>query len=494
MSAPTEKGFSILTIGVSMIKPSQLVFTIFGSTGDLSYRKLLPALYHLEARDRLDKDFIIRCIGRRTLSREAYLDGVRPWIEKQSRFPLDETLYARFSARIEYVQMQFTDPDSYSVFADLPQGQDNVHYLAVAPQYFEVIAEGVHAHQQPTTKHRLILEKPFGDNLAHAQRVNAHLTKLFGADQLYYIDHYLGKEMIQNILAIRFANRIYSQLWHRDHIDHIQITVAESVGIENRAAYYEQAGAIKDMLQNHLLQILSYTTMQEPASLKRSDVTQAQVEVLKHLKLKAGVLGQYAAHQGLSAYTEEANVDPKSRTETFVALELSLEAGPLRAVPIFMRTGKRLDHRATYIKIIFKPSASKLYSSTQPEILTIKVQPDEGVSLEFSAKKPGTLDTITHIKMDFCQSCILENRINTPEAYERLLDDAFHHDNSLFTPWSLVELSWSFGEQLEKATQQGRLKLETYPSASAGPMGANTLIEAGGRSWLSEDELSYEKP
>jgi glucose-6-phosphate 1-dehydrogenase len=204
-------------------------------------------------------------------------------------------------------------------------------------------------------------------------------------------------------------------------------------------------------------------------------------------------LGQYQRNQDMKGYLEEDDVSKESKTETFVTLKVELTQGSLASVPIYLRTGKRLDHRATYIKVVFKHPESSLFKHIEPEILTIKVQPDEGVSVQFNAKKPGTVDDITNVKMDFCQSCIIENRINTPEAYERLLDDAFHQDNSLFTPWSIVELCWRIGDQLESQIKSGNLNLVSYLANSSGPIEAEKLLEDDGRYWLSEDELSYEK-
>jgi glucose-6-phosphate 1-dehydrogenase len=493
MSGLIVKAFSITSVGDKMSTRPKLVFTIFGSTGDLSYRKLLPALYHLEHRNLLADDFIIRCIGRREYDHATYMGMVLPWIQQQSRFNFDEATFNRFSQRIHYVQMKFTELDAYTLLNQHVQGHDNLYYLAVAPEYFETIAEGIHKNKHVETRHRLILEKPFGEDFKHAQVVNRELIQRFGEDQLYYIDHYLGKEMIQNITAIRFSNRLFSNVWNKHHIEQIQITVAETVGVESRASYYEQAGAIKDMLQNHLLQILSYVAMDEPKTLTRHDVSHQQIKVLQHLDIMKGVLGQYGSTTNAKAYLEEESVAPKSQTETYVALKVQLNQGSLESVPIYLRTGKRLDHRATYIKVVFKQAESMLFKHVDPEVLTIKVQPDEGVSVQFNAKKPGTVDTMTTVKMDFCQSCIIENRINTPEAYERLLDDAFHQDNTLFTPWPMVELSWQIGDKLEQLKRDAKLPLSIYPASSSGPIEADTLLSQDGFYWLSEDELSYEK-
>lgn len=472
-------------------KPS-LVFTIFGSTGDLTYRKLLPALYHLEHRSRLADDFEIRCIGRRAYTQAEYLAIIEPWIRKQSRFKFDEATYQSFAKHIRYVQMEFTNLDAYGTLEAFPCGEDNLYYYAVSPEFFTVISEGLNnSGYLKKGTHRVILEKPFGDSLQHAKQVNLALNQWFNEKHIYHIDHYLGKEMIQNILAIRFSNRLFESVWNNENIEQIQITAAETVGVETRGSYYEQTGAIKDMLQNHLLQIMSYVLMERPESLNSRDMVNKQIAVMRNLTLDKLVIGQYGAKDEHPAYRDEKSVDPESKIDTYAAVRLHLDEGPLKAVPIYLRTGKRLSQRATYIKVIFKANGNDLYQCKRREVLTIKVQPDEGISLSFNAKKPGTINTITEVKMDFCQSCILENRINTPEAYERLLDDAFNHDDGLFTPWPIVELSWHFGEAIMRKIKEENIALSIYPSYSQGPIEADQMLMDDGYYWLEEDELSY---
>lgn len=467
-----------------------LVFTIFGSTGDLTYRKLIPALYHLEHRQLLADDFQIRCIGRKDYTQEAYWGILEPWLTKQSRFKLDESLVQKFKQRIHYIQMEFTKLEGYEVLKQYPSGEDNLYYFAVAPSFFEAIAHHLKdSGYMNQGLHRVILEKPFGDSLSHALQVNQTLSSIFKDEHLYHIDHYLGKEMIQNILAIRFTNRLFEKVWNADNISAIQITAAETVGVETRGSYYEQAGALKDMVQNHLIQILSYVLMQEPKTLQAKDLFTQQLSIFEGLSLDRLLIGQYGQSETHKAYVEEMLVNPNSKVETFAALKAHMSTGPLQDVPLFLRTGKALNHRATYIKVIFKPSNSKLYASDLGEVLTIKVQPDEGISFQFNAKKPGTLNTITPVQMDFCQSCILENRINTPEAYERLMDDAFHQDASLFTPWPLVQKGWQFGEQLESL--KSYLDLEIYPAGSKGPKGSDAWMAEEDLCWLDENEYSF---
>ncbi len=474
------------------MKLASQVFTIFGSTGDLTYRKLIPALYHLDHRKLLAEDFEIRCIGRRNYTQEEYKSILEPWLEKQSRFKLDEQTKQRFYRRIHYIQLEFTQLNAFHHLKAYPVGQNNLYYFAVAPEFFVTIAQNLHdSGYLSTGKHDVILEKPFGDSLSHTQEIYQKLSKIFTSESIYPIDHYLGKEMIQNILALRFTNRVFNSVWNAENIAAIQITVAEMVGVETRGNYYELAGALKDMIQNHLLQMLSYVVMDEPKGLCADSLAIQQILSLKSIQLDDVVLGQYGPSDLGCGYTQEKLVSPQSKVETYAAVKVHFNDGNLKNVPIYMRTGKRLNHRATYIKVLFKPSSSSLYDYSSHEVLTFKVQPDEGVSFSFNVKKPGTLQTIENVKMDYCQSCILENRINTPEAYERLLDDAFKKDKTLYTPWELVEMGWDFGERILEYIRLNKLNLNIYPSGSAGPLEANDLLNKDGFIWLDENEYSY---
>jgi glucose-6-phosphate 1-dehydrogenase len=476
-----------MTIGASMTNTTRL--TIFGSTGDLTYRKLLPALYHLEVRGLLSEGFSITCVGRKPLNAVTYVAQAKPWIEKGSRFRVDPSIFERFAARFRYVEMEITHMADYAALVDTNEG-DHLYYFAVAPAYFEPIANhlrdaGVLRHGT----HRLILEKPFGEDEAHARRVNASLTAIFGEENLYRIDHYLGKEMIQNILAIRFANRLFEGIWNRDFIKEIQITAAETIGVENRGPYYEKAGAIQDMVQNHLLQLLSFVLMDAPTSRSEAAIQRQQRDIIRTLSVSDMVLGQYSANGELRAYREEVKVDPNSKTETYVALKLASSHERFIGVPIYLRTGKRLDQKATTITVLFKTPSSPLFDNQKAnqEMLIIKIQPDEGIYFRFNAKKPGTDQTINPVMMNFCQSCIYENRINTPEAYERLLADALRHDKTLFTGWDMVELTWQFAGVLNAYRAKHDLKVQLYKANSDGPEAAQALVSPTGSSWIRSD-------
>jgi glucose-6-phosphate 1-dehydrogenase len=471
-----------------MNKP--LTFTIFGSTGDLTYRKLLPALYQLETRHLLPETLRIRCIGRKDLSTQSYLESALPWLQKGSRFPFDQVVYDRFIKHISYIEMSLTELDDYKLLNENTLESDHLYYFAVAPEFFEIIAN--HLKDSGCLRsgsHGVILEKPFGVDENHARYLNERLSVIFGEDNIYRIDHYLGKEMIQNILTIRFANRLFEGIWNKDYIQEIQITASETIGVENRGAYYEQAGAIQDMVQNHLLQLLSYVLMDKPHDFSPLSIQSKQVDVLKDIKIKHLVLGQYDKRGDLQSYREESKVDPQSQTETYVALELEVEDDRFLGVPIFLRTGKRLNQKATYISVIFKPVEGTLFEHLAPqqEMLIIKIAPDEGVYFRFNAKKPGLAQQVTPVMMDFCQSCIYENRINTPEAYERLLNDAFQKDKTLFTSWNMVDLTWSFASTLAQFRKDNKVQLELYPSDGFGPKGAKTHLKEKGSLWIPAD-------
>jgi glucose-6-phosphate 1-dehydrogenase len=464
-------------------------FTIFGSTGDLTYRKLLPALYHLEARGLLAQGLTITCVGRKPLNEVTYVAQARPWIEKGSRFRVDPEIFERFQARFRYIEMELTQVEDYAALVDDTDG-DHLYYFAVAPAYFEPIARNLQtAGVLDRGTHRVILEKPFGEDQTHARHLNTVLTAIFGETNLYRIDHYLGKEMIQNILAIRFANRLFEGIWNRDFIKEIQVTAAETIGIENRGPYYESTGAIQDMVQNHLLQLLSYVLMDPPTSRSEEAIQRQQSDIIRSLTVTDLVLGQYSANGELKAYRDEAKVDPQSSTETFVALKLASAHERFIGVPIYLRTGKRMDQKATTITVLFKTPSSPLFDNlkSHQEMLIIKIQPDEGIYFRFNAKKPGTDQTINPVMMNFCQSCIYENRINTPEAYERLLSDALRRDKTLFTGWDMVELTWQFASAVSTFRAKHHIPLSFYPANTDGPEAAQDLLRTTGSTWIRSD-------
>lgn len=465
------------------IMNDSLHFTIFGGTGDLTFRKLLPALYNMYVSERFQKDFRIIAIGRRDYDDATYREKAREWVKQFARLPYREDDFANFAATISYVQMDFTLSDSYHLldaFYKKHGIHDHIFYLAVAPRFFSTIATGL-ANVEGAGLGKVIIEKPFGEDLASARKLNADLEALFTKEKVYHIDHYLGKEMVRNMQAIRFMNPIFTTVWNHQYIEHVQISALENVGVETRGGYYDQAGALKDMVQNHLFQILSIVAMEQPDDFYGKDMQQKQLEVLRSLRRVEEmdvssnvVLGQYFGYQ------KENNVALDSMTETYAALRLFIDNERWQGVPFYIRTGKKLNRREMEIAITFK----KAQPDVEANVLLIKIQPTEGVYFQFNIKKPGDSDEVIPTSMDFCQSCSDINRINTPEAYERLLMAVVHEETSWFSQWAQIETSWQYIEDLKAKMAQGRRVVETYASGSAGPDGAVRMLEAAGHSWL----------
>ncbi|MGB7593929.1 MAG: glucose-6-phosphate dehydrogenase [Erysipelotrichaceae bacterium] len=476
------------------------VFTIFGSTGDLTYRKLLPAFYNLSHRGLLKDDFILLCVGRKDYNSDQYLAIAKEWMREGGRFKYDENDFEKFSRHVRYLKMEIADEKDYAILYEEYRKLDaglQLYYLAVAPDYFQSVAQFLQKADilSPRAVHRVIVEKPFGKDLASARSINLALTGIFGERNVYRIDHYLGKEMIQNIMTLRFANGMFESVWDSDHIDFVQINAVETVGVENRGSYYDTAGALQDMVQNHLFQILSLIAMDAPKSLNAQDIRKRQLAVLKKIEgfeddriSKSLVLGQYSKSLDgkLAAYTEEAKVDARSTTETFAAMRLFLDDPKWLGIPFYLRTGKRMKQRATYVVIGFKQTRNDLFAIQKPaqDLLLIKIQPEEGIYFRFNAKKPGYGSALSKVSMDFCQSCNLENRINTPEAYERLLDEVIAGDDTLFTSWEQVETTWQFAETIRKARSEGKIPLRHYPAQTDGPQEADELLSVDGKQWI----------
>lgn len=472
------------------------IVSIFGGTGDLTYRKLLPAFYNLMHRKQLPQDFHIVVIGRRDYDSDSYRETLRPWIVEHSRCDVNDTDLDQFLDLVSYFKMTFTQAEGYqrlgAYFDQINPNAKKLYYFAVSPSFFETIATHL-AHHDLNQNAKIIIEKPFGNDLDSAIAINTTLTQYFDEDHIYRIDHYIAKEMVQNIFTIRFANEIFKRIWDKDSIANIQITAAEKVGVEGRGNFYEQTGALKDMFQNHLLQILSIVTMEEPASFDAHDIHTMQEDVLEKIKIETVqedvVFGQYEKDETHPSYTEEQDVASDSETETFVALKLGIDNERWHGVPIYVRTGKRMHKRATEVVIEFKS-----HMETEQNILIIKIQPDEGVYLKFNIKKPGTTNDSQSVFMDFCQSCDYENRRNTPEAYERLLNAALEEDHTLFASFKQVQLSWKLAENILK--EKVDRDIQTYTVFSNGPKAAFDLLERDGFSWIEESvlgELQFEK-
>lgn len=450
-------------------------FTLFGATGDLTYRKLIPALYNLHSLDHLDQGFKILAIGRRDYTTHDYHEILRPWCEKFVRTGFNERVFDAFLSRIEYVQMRLDEPDDYgvlkSIYETCPHSQ-HLYYLAVASSFFDVIASNL--IQSGCTSYasfkQCLIEKPFGTSFESALELNNTLLRFFNEEEIYRIDHYLGKEMIQNLLAIRFENPILTPLWNDSMIDSIVVRALEEVGVESRGQYYDHFGAIKDMVQNHLFQIVSLLLMKPSNNL--DERIAHQNDIIEHLELyhqskEDVILGQYEANPSLKekmkGYREEEHVDPQSMTETFVSLRTRINLPEYKNIKVILQTGKRTHMRSTEVIVNFKGHGPR------PNQLIIKIAPDEGVYLRMNIKKPGQSHEVETIMMEYCQSCVYENRLNTPEAYERLLKAGIGLDRALFTPWEMVASSWKVVDGWLDFIAKEAVPLYFYPAQTYGP-------------------------
>lgn len=461
---------------------------IFGGTGDLAYRKLFPALYNLHVLDELPADYQIIGIGRRDYSREDYLRIVNEWLQKYSRVKYLEERFADFSERIHYYRMDFDKPEQYmdllAYFDEIGLQGEVIFYYAVAPQYFLPITKNLSIRNCRLKECKVIVEKPFGNDLQSAHQLSTELKQSFLPDHVYYIDHYLGKEMILNIMTIRFFNSIFKGVWNRDFIESVQINAFETVGVETRGGYYDESGALRDMVQNHLFQILSIVAMEEPVEMESEAIKAAQLKAFADLKPIVPeeiadylVLGQY------EGYRQEDKVADDSTTETYAAMKIMIENERWQGVPFYIRTGKKLFSRESEVIVQFKSTTEE----AEGNILIIKIQPDEGVYLKFNIKKPGKENGVQVVKMDFCQSCILENRINTPEAYERLLKACMISDQSLFSKWDQIETCWNYIDHAVESYKRHAGYLYPYAVGTAGPKEADSLLLNDKHYWIEAE-------
>jgi glucose-6-phosphate 1-dehydrogenase len=482
------------------------VFVIFGGTGDLTNRKLMPSIYNLYRKDLLPDKFALVSVGRREYSMDEYRNEIKGSIEKFSRTSIDENTWERMKSRLFYVSLNFEDDDGYFRLREFLDETDRtyhtagnrIYYLAVSPQYFEIIANKLESHNMALGCcgiKRIVIEKPFGKDLASAEYLNNTLTRVFKEENIYRIDHYLGKEMIQNIMVLRFSNPVFEQLWNNKYIDNIQISSNEIVGVENRGGYYETSGALKDMMQNHMFQLLALTAMEPPVNLDTGSVRDEKLKVLRSLipidedfVRNNIVRGQYGIGHTESgdfkAYRQEAKVSPESDVETFAAMKIFIENFRWAGVPFFIRTGKRLKNKDTEIVIQFKELPKILYNKGTdllPNLLLIKVQPKEGVMFQFNGKKPGIGNDIIPVVMDFSQNSPAEN--NSPESYERLLSDVIKGDATLFATWNEVDYSWRYVDKITEIWEREKPDFPNYEAGSWGPEASYKLLAENGRKW-----------
>lgn len=467
---------------------------IFGVTGDLAYRKLVPALYELEVQDQLPEELSVVGFARRDWDREFMQERFRNAVNEHARSqPVQADKLERVLRRMYYLRSTFGDLDGYNRLGGLLEElgvRNRMYYLAAPPESYGAIIYNLGESglsQQINGWTRAIIEKPYGYDLESAQALDQEVHRVFREEQVYRIDHYLGKETVQNILVFRFANGIFEPLWNRRNIDHVQITVAETVGIGNRAGYYEKAGVIRDMFQNHILQLLALTAMEAPVAFNPDAVRDEKVKIIRALRplkgedaLKYTYRAQYVSGiidgDRVSGYKYEPGVAPDSITETYLAAQLYIDNWRWAGVPFFVRSGKRLPRRVTHIDIHFRMVPLSLFgwrnlAGDAPNILTLKIQPDEGIALTFGAKAPGPVNQIEPVKMTFGYLSAFGSE--PPEAYERLLLDCMAGDATLFTRTDEVQAAWAFTTDIMEAWKSKPVKnLPVYEAGTWGPEGA----------------------
>jgi glucose-6-phosphate 1-dehydrogenase len=486
------------------------VMVIFGFSGDLTRRKLIPALYNLATQQVLSQEFAVIGVGRTPMSNEDVRKKASEDFKKFATGPVDAALWDSFVKRINYMSGDFDDPGMYeklkNTLAELDR--DNRYhgnyffYLATAPNFFGDIVQGLSKvglmKEENGHWRRVIIEKPFGHDLDSAKALNQQLLKVAAETQIYRIDHYLGKETVQNILALRFANGIFEPIWNRRYIDHIQISVSETVGVEKRGGYYDNAGALRDMVPNHIMQLITLTAMEPPISFEANAVRDEQAKILHAIQpfsnedvLSKTVRGQYGEGilngEHVPAYRSEEGVPAESRTETFVAMRLMIDNWRWAGVPFYLRTGKRLPSRHTHVVIQFRRAPFMLFRETQvenlmPNQLVLHIQPEEGISLRFAAKTPGPAMQLGEVNMDFAYSDYFGLTPST--GYERLLHDCMIGDATLFQRADMVEAGWSIvSPVLDVWKALPPRDFPNYASGTWGPEAADELMERDGRRW-----------
>jgi glucose-6-phosphate 1-dehydrogenase len=483
-----------------MEKPENCILIIFGASGDLTRRKLIPALYQLYSQTLLPEKFIVLGVSRTKLSDAAFRDTLL--LQDHNN---NERLEG-FLKMLFYQSIDTKDPAAYQILAgrlrELDQafqtGGNYIYYLSIAPSMYETIVQNLAAVRLNKANHnawrRLIIEKPFGYDLASARRLNHALLGFFKEDQIFRIDHYLGKETVQNLLAFRFANGIFEPLWNRNYIDYVEVTAAEEIGVENRGKYYDTAGALRDMFQNHLLQIVSMTAMEPPATFDANTVRNEIHKIVESLHPIEGeqvehqvIRGQYLSStvrgETITAYRSEQDIDPESRTETYVAAKFFIDNWRWGGVPFYVRTGKRLPTRVSEIVINFKPTPHQLFGQmNNPNQLILRIQPDEGILLKFGMKLPGTGFKIKTVNMDFHYSDLSDQ--NIPEAYERLLLDCMLGDATLYARGDTIEACWSFVDPiLNSWREKADSKIYGYPAGTWGPKESLILFKENKQDW-----------
>ncbi|GAB3540673.1 glucose-6-phosphate dehydrogenase [Arthrobacter tecti] len=485
--------------------PSSLV--LFGVTGDLARKKLMPAVYDLANRGLLPPSFALVGFGRRDWSDEQFAEEVRSSVKQYARTPFNDTVWEQLSAGIRFVQGNFDDDDAFVELKktveelDATRGTRGNHafYLSIPPKAFELVCQKLSEHGLAQAEEgkwrRVVIEKPFGHNLESARELNSIVEQVFPPDAVFRIDHYLGKETVQNILALRFANQLFEPLWNANYVDHVQITMAEDIGIGGRAGYYDGVGAARDVIQNHLLQLLALTAMEEPISFNAEDLRAEKEKVLAAVKLPEDLSthsarGQYdGGWQGgelVNAFLDEDGIPARSTTETYAAIRLDINTRRWSGVPFYLRAGKRLGRRVTEIAVVFKRAPNLLFrdhgeGDFGQNAVVIRVQPDEGATIRFGSKVPGTQMEVRDVTMDFGYGHSFTE--SSPEAYERLILDVLLGEPPLFPRHQEVELSWKILDPFEEYWATLASAPEKYVPGSWGPASADELLERDGRTW-----------
>jgi glucose-6-phosphate 1-dehydrogenase len=492
--------------------PEPGIMVIFGASGDLTKRKLLPALFHLEQAGLLPQEFAIVGVARRPLGDE-FSDDMRNGIVEFSKVEKTDAKLDEFAKKISYYPLKFDEVDDYAglkteldrIAKERGIGGNRLFYLATAPEFFAAIVENLGAHGMATPeqgKVAVVIEKPFGHDLDSARALNHQVNAVFREEQVFRIDHYLGKETVQNLLVFRFANGIFEPIWNRNYIDHVQITVAETLGVEGRGPFYEKAGALRDVVQNHMMELLSLVALEPPSSFESESVRREKLKVwraIPSIPILNAVRGQYGPGeidgQPVVGYRGEDRVSPESGAETYAAVKLEIENWRWAGVPFYLRAGKRLKKRATEINIQFKQppllifdrlSAQAACQVIQPNLLTIRIQPDEGIALRFGAKVPTTPEmAVCPVNMDFDYAAAFGT--SSANGYERLLLDAMLGDQTLFAHRDGVETTWALLTPiLEAWAAKNPEKFPNYAAGSWGPECGDHLIAHGGHAWKND--------
>ena len=491
--------------------PSALVF--FGVTGDLARKKLLPAVYDLMNRGLLPPSFGLVGYGRREWDNDDFRNYGRKSVEENARTPFREDVWNQFQKGMRFVRGNFDDDAAFKRLKETLEELDkrgaqgnHAFYLSIPPKAFEQVLSKLAEHGLASRDdvavddslmngwRRVVIEKPFGHDLESARELNAIVERVFPPDSVFRIDHYLGKETVQNILAMRFSNQMFEPVWNANYVDHVQITMAEDIGIGSRAGYYDGVGAARDVIQNHLLQLLALTAMEEPLSLDSKHLRAEKAKVLEAVRIddleNSFALGQYApGYQGgehVNGFFDEKDIPADSRTETFAALKVNIDNRRWAGTPFYLRAGKRLGRRVTEIALLFKKSSDRLFGK-ETEVpagqnaIVIRVQPDEGMTIRLAAKVPGTQMEIRDVNMDFGYGHAFTEA--SPEAYERLILDVLLGEPPLFPRHEEVELSWKILDPFEKYWEENKIKPEPYESGSWGPRSAQKMLERDNRAW-----------